>query len=533
MAFEDVVTMFRIFVGRSVCVRAGHHHCQNQQYVLATRRFCSQNNKNHRIAIVGSGPSGCYSAKYIQAAWKKAGKPIPHIDILERLPTPYGLVRFGVAPDHPEVKNVQNDFDQLFTTMEQEESKVRFFGNVQVGRDVSIAQLREMYHAVVLATGCETDRRLNIPGSDLEGILSAREFVNWYNGHPDFLHIGDKVAAALGSNPNEARVCVIGQGNVALDCARIVAKGRPGLFSTDITSHALTVLQDGVGTVSIVGRRGHVQGAFTIKELRELVKLKEEGFDTSFFVRQYELDLGATEASLAELNGPGGRPRVRIDKLLREASAASDDNAASKAIHLRFLLNPVAFEPHPTKPSALGSVRCERTRLEGEAGHQRAVGTGEYESIPADLALVSIGYKGTAIPGVEKWFDEARGVMVHQNGKVDSATSNSGGLYTVGWVKRGPTGIIGSNITDAKDTVATIVQDAETDFDTISLSSSSMDLDALLADCAVVTWEGYQRIQAAEASGKRSEDQPREKIVDLKRQIEIGTGKPGENMFTI
>ena len=423
-----------------------------------TRRFLSS--QRHRIAIVGSGPSGCYTAKYLQAAWKKAKHEATlQIDILERLPTPYGLVRYGVAPDHPEVKNVQNDFDQLFAA----DDAVRFWGNVQVGHDVSIAQLRERYHAVVLATGCETDRKLPIPGShDLSGILSAREFVNWYNGHPDFVHIGAQVKAALNSSA-EPRVCVIGQGNVALDCARIVAKGRPGLVATDIASHALHVLGDGVSHVSIVGRRGHVQGAFTMKELRELVKLQQEGYDTSFVVREDELDLGTTEASLAELKGPGGRPRVRMDKLLREAAVANtavssnESNVASKSIHLRFLMNPVAFEAHPDNPNALGFVRCERTRLEGEPGQQKAVGTGEYESVPADLALVSIGYKGMALPGTKDWFDEARGVMVHQHGKVDGATSTMGGLYTVGWIKRGPTGIIGTNIMDAKDTVVNIV----------------------------------------------------------------------------
>lgn len=266
-----------------------------------------------------------------------------------------------------------------------------------------------------------------------------------------------------------------------------------------------------------------------MKELRELVRLQQDGYDTSFVVREDELNLGTTEASLAELKGPGGRPRVRMDKLLREAATAaanSNDEEASKSIHLRFLLNPVAYEAHPDKPGVLGSVRCERTRLEGEAGQQRAVGTGEYESVPADLALVSIGYKGVALPGMEEWFDGRRGVMVHQAGKVDGPTSTMGGLYTVGWLKRGPTGIIGTNIMDAKDTVATIIQDAETDFDAISLPASSLDLDALLADCAVVTWEGYQQIQKAEASGKRTEDQPREKIVDLERQIEIGTSSP-------
>jgi adrenodoxin-NADP+ reductase len=182
------------------------------------------------------------------------------------------------------------------------------------------------------------------------------------------------------------------------------------------------------------------------------------------------------------------------------------------------LLNPQEFEASDDTPTALGSVSCERTKLEGDAGEQKAVGTGEYESVPADLALVSIGYKGVALPGVETWFDTSRGTMVHEHGRVEGASGTNGGLYAVGWLKRGPTGIIGTNITDAKDTVATIVQDAETDF---ALEKSG-DIESLLSASQVVDWAGYQRIEAVEASEKRSAAQPREKIVDLKRQREIG-----------
>lgn len=430
---------------------------------------------------------------------------------------PLNSCRYGVAPDHPEVKNVQNDFDVLFA-----EKGVRFFGNVQVGRDVELSDLRKIYHAVVLASGCETDRRLDIPGKDLEGILSAREFVNWYNGHPEYVHIGDKVEAALGGNPASARVCVVGQGNVALDCARILAKGTNGLFSTDIASHTLSILKQGVGSVSIVGRRGHVQGAFTIKELRELVKLDQEGHDTSFVVRDDELDLGLTEMSHQELSAPGARPRVRIDKLLREAAAQTQSTEASKRINLRFLMNPVQYEPHSERQKSMGSVRCERTQLEGDAGAQRAIGTGEYENIPADLLLLSIGYKGVALAGVDEWFDDTHGVLIHKNGKVDEPTSTEGGLYAVGWIKRGPTGIIGSNIADAKETVANIVRDAGAVYTDVERSG---DIESLLCGCQVIDWQGYLRIVSAEASQKRSEDQPREKIVDLAQQIEIGRGK--------
>jgi len=215
-----------------------------------------------KVAIVGSGPSGCYTAKYLQSALDHKefeGK----IDVLERLPTPFGLVRSGVAPDHPEVKNVQNDFTALF---EQEGSPISFLGNVTVGKDVSLHELRELYDVVILAYGCESDRKLGIPGEDtLSGVLSAREFVAWYNGHPDFVHIGKVVADALGDDPETANVVVVGQGNVALDCARVLAKGASGLVDTDIASYVFPVLKDGVKCTTIVGRRGHIQGAFTIK----------------------------------------------------------------------------------------------------------------------------------------------------------------------------------------------------------------------------------------------------------------------------
>lgn len=220
-----------------------------------------RNSSAVKVAIVGSGPSGCYTAKYLLSALEHKqveGK----IDVIDRLPTPFGLVRSGVAPDHPEVKNVQKDFAALF----KDSSTVSFMGNVTVGRDVSLNELRELYDVVVLAYGCESDRKLGIPGEDsLAGVISAREFVAWYNGHPDYLHIGRLVADALRDEPEKSSVVVVGQGNVALDCARVLAKGASGLVDTDIASHALPILKEGVKCTSVLGRRGHVQGAFTIK----------------------------------------------------------------------------------------------------------------------------------------------------------------------------------------------------------------------------------------------------------------------------
>ena len=520
------------------------------------------------IAIVGSGPSGCYTAKYLQSALLKSGMSGIQIDIIERLPTPYGLVRFGVAPDHPEVKNVQNDFDKLFMTLttdtdekevedghpdSSKQVRIRLLANVRVGQHVSVHELRQLYDIVVLAYGCDSDRKLNLPGGPestlvTTGVLSAREFVAWYNGHPDFGHIGQHVAkafhlggASVDSNNEPLSVVVIGQGNVALDCARILAKGHKGLYDTDITTSALELIEQispRLSAISIIGRRGHVQGAFTIKELRELVTLDEEGYPARLVVRADELDLGLTPASQQEL--AESRPRQRMDKLLRDASTATTTSSVSSSpssslssrclVQLRFLLNPIRLEADPSDPTRLARVVCERTRLEGEAGQQKAVGTGEIETIPAQLALVSIGYKGVALPGLEPWFDEQRGILKNERGRVDGPSSTLGaGLYTSGWLKRGPSGIIGTNIGDAKDTVNTIMNDLESIVQCKNEQTAGgvVDLKALLASrhVQVVDWEGYQQIDAKERSTKRSEKQPREKIADLQQLIKVAVTK--------
>jgi len=457
------------------------------------------------------------------------------VDMIEKLPTPFGLVRSGVAPDHPEVKNVENDFSLLFQDnkynaiqqqqqqQQQQQKKIKgsveFRGNVTVGKDISLQELQSLYDVVVLAYGCESDRKVGLEGEHLRGVFSAREFVAWYNGHPDFAHMGQYVEHALGrkGDPSQASVAVIGQGNVALDCARVLAKGRKGLLDTDIASHALAVIKNGVQTTTVLGRRGHVQGAFTIKELRELTKLK----DASFVVDAAELDAGTTDASLEELNGPGSRPKVRIDKLLRDAAAKTSsrpEDEKEKQVRIRFLLNPVRFIPDSADGSTVGSVICERTKLEGETGNQVAVGTGVMEEIPSNLVLVSIGYKGLQLPGMDDAiFDEDRGVVKNSNGKVDG-TSN---LYVSGWLKRGPSGIIGTNIACAKDTVSSIINDLE------AIPENTVDgrsgLDALLSErnVQVVNWESYQRIDAAEkdSSRLRTDGQPREKFTSVNEML--------------
>ncbi|KAL3790210.1 hypothetical protein HJC23_005582 [Cyclotella cryptica] len=528
-----------------------------------------------RAVVVGSGPSGFYTAKYLtssvnkriaadretatsssssstsSSSWPFSGIDI---DILERLPTPYGLVRYGVAPDHPEVKNVENDFAAVPGNTHSRAhggGTVSYFGNVDVGRHVSLSTLSALYDVVVLAYGCQSDRGLTIPGLDLRGVLTARQFVNWYNGHPEFGYVADIVREALwdrdGNNAGDvddadngaiskAKAVVIGNGNVALDCARILAKGRRGLKDTDVPSSVLDVLGDGVEKVVVVGRRGHVQGAFTIKELRELTKLQKEGYDVSFRVRQEELDMGMTEASLQELQLASGRPKMRIDALLREAAATTeeegegDHEAPTKTIELRLLMNPIRIESNNNRNNPrVHHVIFERTQLQGEPGKQLSVGTGQYEKISADLVILSVGYKGSPLEGMnENMFDSQRGIVVNNQGKV----CGDNNLFVVGWIKRSPTGIIGSNIMDAKETVASIMKYIDSNpqnllalhedsDDDLSKGSRGLIRHLEANNVKYVTWDQFLQIDQAERDRDRlrNDVQPREKFLSVDEML--------------
>lgn len=511
------------------------------------------------VAVVGAGPAGFYATKYLTSSVLKriqstaaatatgtaTNAPFAwsgiDVDLIERLPTPYGLVRYGVAPDHPEVKNVENDFAALFNKQndddaschdhQQQLSSIAFYGNVDVGTQIPVSKLQSWYDIVILAYGCQAaDKRLNIPGEDtLEGVLSAREFVAWYNGHPEFQHIGPIVERCLWKQKDDvtetsispAHVVVIGHGNVALDVARILAKGKPGLIDTDTPTAVLDVLRGGVSHVSVVGRRGHVQGAFTIKELRELTKLEKDGFNASFVVRKEELEMGMTESSVEELKGPVGRPKTRIDKLLQDTASQDKSTPDSKkSVEIRFLLNPTELVSDEGDSSHVGHVVCEKTRLEGDAGKQRPVGTGELEELPADLVLVSIGYRGMPLEGMEglEYFDSSSSTVINNHGKLPGENN----LFVTGWIKRGPTGIIGTNIMDAKDTVNSVMNyiDSLKHIRRGGVQPQGRDaLDQHLNSQGVkaVSWDNFLQIVSAEidSSRLRSESQPREKFLSV------------------
>eukprot|EP00949_MAST-11_sp_MAST-11-sp1_P003917 g3917.t1 len=434
-----------------------------------------------RYAIVGSGPAGFYTAKYLL-------KEIPEarVDMIEKLPTPFGLVRYGVAPDHQDVKNVTKDFESVANS-----ERFRFFGNVELGADVGIQDLMSHYDGVVLATGASGDRSLGIEGEDLSGVTAARTFVNWYNGHPDYAHLDFDLSKVR-------TVVVFGQGNVAVDCARILTRNPEELEGTDISQRALDALRrSAVRRVIMIGRRSHVQAAFTMKETRELTRL--EG--VRFVVHPEELAMGRTEASLVEISSM--RAKKRMDSLLQKAADASDnddDDALehSRTIELRFLASPRQF--FGNVDGALHAVELEKCSLAGDVPFEQfAVSTSETEVVECDMAIKSIGYKVERI-SADIPFDEERNICPSEAGRVmDEDGSIIKGLYCAGWAKRGPSGIIGTNIPDARQTVAAIVEDHE-DLEVRSemLETQTHSLIEGLIDGPIVTWEGHQNIDTVE-----------------------------------
>jgi ferredoxin--NADP+ reductase len=385
-----------------------------------------------RVAIVGSGPSGFYAAEHLH----HQGDLVVQVDMYDRLPTPFGLVRGGVAPDHQKIKSVTRIYDKIAAHPE-----FRFYGNVEFGRDVTHADLSAYYHAVVYAVGARTDRRMNIPGEHLPGSHSATEFVGWYNAHPDHRSLSFRLTSE--------RAVVVGNGNVAMDLARILASSPEALACTDIADYALAALaESGIREIVVLGRRGPAQAAFTTKELKELGELP----DVDVVVDPAEVALDPlSEAQLA--NDPN-RTHLRNLEVLR-GFAARPSTGASRRVVLRFLVSPVGI---------LGTERAqalviERNELyQSEDGSLRPRGTGAQETLEASLVFRAIGYQGVPLPGVP--FDAWAGRIPNEGGRVvDPAGGVVGGEYVVGWIKRGPTGIIGTNKPDSQETVEAVLAD--------------------------------------------------------------------------
>ena len=422
------------------------------------------------FAVVGSGPAGFYTAE----ALVKASGDAARIDIIDRYPVPYGLIRFGVAPDHQSLKAVSKRYDQVAG-----ESSVRFVGNVNVGRDVSVGELTELYDAVILAIGAPHDRKLGIPGEELPGVVGSAEFVGWYNGHPDFADLEPPLGGT--------HAAVIGNGNVALDCARILSKNTHEFEGSDIVGHALEALEKAsIETVTILGRRGPHQISMTPKELGELGHLDAStpAVDAA--------DFPPVEAD--EALEPGQRKSITI---LRDFASSGPDSSKRKRIVFDFFAKPLRIEGEGRAERLI----VERTILDESGG---AKGTGETYEVPASLIVTSIGYQTPRMEGVP--YDERGGRFANDQGRI------ADGLYAVGWARRGPTGTIGTNRPDGYEVAEQVAAAMPPGSDGEKRGGEG--LGALLGNRGVdaTSFDDWRAIEAAEVAAARP-GSPREKFV--------------------
>ena len=450
-----------------------------------------------RVAVVGSGPAGFYAAAALLGA-----DPPAEVDMYERLPTPWGLVRLGVAPDHPKLKEVSRAFERTATR-----PGFRFFGNVEIGRDLHHADLMELYDAVVYSVGAQTGRRLGIEGEDLPGSWSATEFVAWYNGHPDFQE--------LAFDLDTERAVVIGAGNVALDVARMLVLTREELDPTDTTDAATeAIVASPLREVVILARRGPAQAAFTTPELKEFGHLA--GADILVDEAELELD-AATEVALE--SDTNARRNLEV---LRDFAAREPEDKP-RAVRIRFCVSPAAIRGE----ARVEAVEIVRNRLEtDDRGRVRAVPTGERETIETGLVFRSVGYHGVALDGIP--FDDAAGTMPQRDGRVLSADGDPiPGVYCAGWIKRGPTGVIGTNKKDATETVEALLADAAAGILPTPERPDPAAPFELLAERGVepVTYAGWEALDAAERGAGEPRGKPRVKLLTWEELLAAANGQ--------
>ncbi len=447
-----------------------------------------------RVAIVGSGPAGFYAAGHLLKC-KSHPDLCVQVDMFDRLPTPWGLVRAGVAPDHPNIKAVSRVYEKT-----AEHPEFRFYGNVELGRDLFHDDLTDRYHAVIYAVGAQTDRRMEIPGEDLPGSWAATEFVAWYNGHPDYRDLEFDLSAE--------RAIVVGNGNVAADVARMLALTREELAETDVADHALEVLaESNVTEIVVLGRRGPAQAAFTNPELLELGDMT----DADVYVDPGDAELDPLSKAFIESEAAHTTAKKNVDIL--GGYATREPLGKRRRIMLRFLVSPVEI---------LGEERVEGIRIvhnelvEDDTGAVRPRATEVTEELDCGLVFRSIGYRGTRVEGVP--FDESRCVIPNDRGRVLERT----GEYAVGWIKRGPTGIIGTNKRDAQETVDVLLEDLDAGNLPAPSDPERDSLDALLAERQpeAVSYAGWQAVDLAEREAGEPHGRPRVKLCSFDELLE-------------
>lgn len=438
------------------------------------------------VAIVGAGPSGFYAA---EALLKTPGLSV-RVDLFDRLPTPYGLVRGGVAPDHQKIKSVAAVYERT-----AQDPRVRFFGGVKLGRDVTAGELASRHDAVIYAVGCESDRHMGIPGEELAGSHSATEFVGWYNGHPDHRDRTFDLTTTA--------VAVVGVGNVAMDVARLLARDAEELAKTDIAAYALAALRKSrVKTVWLLGRRGPAEAAYSLAEIEEIGELSASDL---------VVDPDEAAADLAAVTDPAGKKKTEY----AQEQAKKGQGLKERKVRLRFLVSPVELTGEDGR---VGAMRLERNRLESDGrGGVKAVGTGTFETIKIGLVLRSVGYRGIPIPGVP--FDEKSGHIPHAGGRVVPSPGQAPlpGQYVVGWAKRGPSGLIGTNRADSVATVSSLLSDLKAGALPAAADASLEATLRLLADKKVraLSFVDWQMLDALEKSNGTKAGKIREKFTSV------------------
>ncbi|MCW2984573.1 MAG: FAD-dependent pyridine nucleotide-disulfide oxidoreductase [Conexibacter sp.] len=449
-----------------------------------------------RVAIIGAGPSGFYAAGQLLGDGFE-------VDLYDALPTPFGLVRAGVAPDHPKIKTVTRAFEKIAA-----KDGFRYYGGVTLGQDVRPGDLEERYHAVLYSFGTATDNHLGIPGEELPGSHPATEFVAWYNGHPGCAdHDYDLTAE---------RVVVVGNGNVAIDVARMIVLAEEELTPTDTADHAITKFAGGaVQEVMLLGRRGPAQAAFTNPELLELGELAEA--DVIVHPEDMELD----PASEAWLESEDAHTTNRKNVAIMRDYAQREPSGKGRRVVLEFLWSPVEI----LGTDRVEGLRVVRNRIEaGPLGSLKAVATDEEKVIPCGMVVRSIGYRGIPMDGIP--FDERRGLIRNEGGRVlEDDGSVRTGVYAVGWIKRGPSGVIGTNKKDAADTVARIREDVEAGL-LAADKPSAEEVDAWVHSHFpdVIDWAGWRAIDEHETAAGEAQGRPRVKLVRLEHMAEIASG---------
>ncbi|MCV7379304.1 NADP oxidoreductase [Mycobacterium alsense] len=453
----------------------------------------------YHIAIVGSGPSGFFAAASLLKAADASEDIDVAVDMVEMLPTPWGLVRSGVAPDHPKIKSISKQFEKT-----AEDPRFRFFGNVVVGEHIEARELAERYDAVIYAVGAQSDRSLNIPGEDLPGSVAAVDFVGWYNAHPHFEHCSPDLSCT--------RAVVVGNGNVALDVARILVTDPDVLARTDIADHALESLRPcGVDEVVIIGRRGPLQTAFTTLELRELADL--EGVDVIVDPAQLK---GITDDDAAA----AGKTTKQNFKVLRDYAQRAP-RPGHRRIVFRFQTSPIEIKGD----GKVESIVLGRNELvSDESGRVAAKDTGEREELPAQLVVRSVGYRGVPTPGLP--FDDKNATIPNTGGRVEGRRNE----YVVGWIKRGPTGVIGTNKKDSQDTVDTLLEDLAGSKERADRADFPADHADKLAEWLasrqpkLVTSAHWQAIDRHERAAGEPHGRPRVKLPNLAELLRISHG---------